>query len=694
MSGKIVRFPGPRPDPASPSRTQRPGSQSSVDETDPTSRRPAPRPILPRWALHPREAASTARWWVTHALHVAGFQVVRAPKYAARLVALAVPRGLWRAVSSLARYLTQPEARPLEARAIQAGDAASYLELASARRDRMRARLLTVAASSILGITALVMAFLLWPPALLIAAALALAAAGAAGRSRDRPLFEHATATNPRRKLSTDVLIRAFCAAGLAKDTDPISFAAPICRDGAGWLALIDLPYGVKASTALKKREDLAAALDIDEVQVFLSRIRGKDGSARRLSLWVADTDPYATRPPITPLSSIESIDFWKPLPFGLDARQREVELTMVWSSLLIGAIPRMGKTFAARLPAAAAALDPHVRLIVFDGKGGKDWQPLQAVAHRYGSGVRVAVVEHLAHTLQALIEDMNARYETLRTLPHDLCPEGKLTPAASHNRSLRMPLTLVCIDEVQRYLEHPDWGKAILEALIELAKVGPAAGIMLVLATQRPDSKTLPEGLRGQIGTRLALKVMNWQSSETILGAGSYPALDASKLLRSHKGVGILLGADDGEAAEADARIVRTHLMDLPTLQQIVDRGRELRTKAGTLSGVAAGEEAIPENVTPRLLEDVAAVFSAGETKLWSETIVARLAEADPNAYHGWSPTDLASALRPYGIGTHQVWAQSEDGSSANRRGIARDAVLDALAASIDASKRTGDDR
>jgi S-DNA-T family DNA segregation ATPase FtsK/SpoIIIE len=51
------------------------------------------------------------------------------------------------------------------------------------------------------------------------------------------------------------------------------------------------------------------------------------------------------------------SVDFWKRFPFGLDARRRPIPLSLVWSSLLVGAIPRMGKTFAARLPVAAAAL-------------------------------------------------------------------------------------------------------------------------------------------------------------------------------------------------------------------------------------------------------------------------------------------------------------------------------------------------
>ena len=58
---------------------------------------------------------------------------------------------------------------------------------------------------------------------------------------------------------------------------------------------------------AIKRREDLAAGLDIDEVQVFLSRHRGRDGSARRVTLWVADEDPYAEKPPVSPLATLES---------------------------------------------------------------------------------------------------------------------------------------------------------------------------------------------------------------------------------------------------------------------------------------------------------------------------------------------------------------------------------------------------
>jgi S-DNA-T family DNA segregation ATPase FtsK/SpoIIIE len=342
-----------------------------------------------------------------------------------------------------------------------------------------------------------------------------------------------------------------------------------------------------------------------------------------------------------------------------------------------------MGKTNAARLPAAAAALDPHTRMLIFDGKGGKDWKPFEQVAHFYAAGVRQPVVEALVQVLVDAVEDMNTRYERMASLPDDICPEGKVTPHITRRASYGMPLTVIFIDEVHRYLEHPEHGKTICGLLTDVAKAGPAAGYMLVLATQRPDTKTVPEGLRGQIGTRFALRTMNWQASETILGAGTYTAgLDSSKFLRTHLGVGILLGNDDNQATDGEAVTVRTHLLDLTALRRLCDRARRLRIEAGTLSGTAAGDEVIAEAPQRRLLDDVLDVFEPGEDRVWSETICARLAGEWPDVYDGWDPTALANALRAFAVETAQVWGRTQSGEGANRRGVARQAVLDAIAA------------
>jgi S-DNA-T family DNA segregation ATPase FtsK/SpoIIIE len=237
-------------------------------------------------------------------------------------------------------------------------------------------------------------------------------------------------------------------------------------------------------------------------------------------------------------------------------------------------------------------------------------------------------------------------------------------------------------VDEVHRYLEHPEHGKTICALLTELAKAGPAAGYMLVLATQRPDTKTVPEDLRGQIGTRFALRTMNWQASETILGAGTYTAgLDSSKFLRTHLGVGILLGNDDQQATDGEAITVRTHLLDLGALRKLAARGREARIKAGTLTGTAAGETVIAETAQRRLLDDVLDVFEPGEERAWSETICNRLADRWPDNYDGWDATTLANVLRTFGIETAQVWGRTPTGEGANRRGVARQHLLDAIA-------------
>ena len=645
------------------------------------------RPVLPGWLAHPVSAGRRGLSWRAH---VVAFHGLRTPEYAARAVKWA-PRGVHRTAVGLARWSVDAEGRELRWSAVARDDAREYLHLSRQRNQRVHNRVPAVLLLAGLFAVAVGLGVWLspWSPATRWAVVVAVVAGfGAAGAPVDRPWIEHATVPAKARRITPDLLLQAFAAAKLCSlDPDrapgPIRFASPVAHDGPGVRAMIDLPAGVTAIDAVGRREKIAAGLDIDEFRVFLERVRGTAGSARRVVVWVADRDPYETASPQSPLAAAKVWDFWRPFPFGADARGRTVSVPLVWSSLLIGSIPRMGKTNAARVPAAAAALDPHTRMLIFDGKGGKDWKPFEQVAHFYAAGVRQPVVEALVQVLVDAVEDMNTRYERMASLPDDICPEGKVTPHITRRSTYGMPLTVIFIDEVHRYLEHPEHGKTICGLLTDVAKAGPAAGYMLVLATQRPDTKTVPEGLRGQIGTRFALRTMNWQASETILGAGTYTAgLDSSKFLRTHLGVGILLGNDDNQATDGEAVTVRTHLLDLTSLRRLCDRARRLRIEAGTLTGTAAGDQVIAEAPQRRLLDDVLDVFEPGEDRVWSETICARLAGQWPDVYDGWDPTALANALRAFAVETGQVWGRTQAGEGANRRGVARQAVLDAIAA------------
>jgi S-DNA-T family DNA segregation ATPase FtsK/SpoIIIE len=622
------------------------------------------------------------------------FHFVRLPAYVGRAVAW-TPRGLLRATVGLWRWSTDAEARDLRWWAIETQDVLGYMHLSHQRNDRVRAR----GAVAVL-LVALVLAVVAvgWsdPASRLFVLAGVVAVGGWFGRPADRPLFDHPVVAPSGVRITPDLLVEAFCAAKLCnKHEDPdrhqtITFRTPVHRDGRGWRALFDLPSGHPASKAIGRREPIAAGLGIDEVRVFLDRVRGDDGSARRVTMWVADSDPYAAPPVPSPLAKAPKWNVWDGVPFGVDARGRLVTLFVLFTSLLTGAIPRMGKTYAARLLAAGAALDPLVRQAVFDGKGGADWRPFTKVAWRCGFGARDAVAAHLAQVLEECLADMERRYDTLGALPHDVCPESKITPAICANRRLDLVPVLISIDEVQEYLGHSVYGGPILDALVRLAKVGPAVGYMLNLATQRPSVEVIPADLRDVIGTRFALRTMTWQGSDAILGAGSHSAgLDASKFQRSHKGVGILHGADDGELADEGPQTVRTHLLDREALELVCDRGRALRLAAGTLEGAATGEDLVDDRPARNVLDDIAAVFGAGEQKLWSETICARLADEHPESYGGWGPVELAAALGPHNVDTAQVWGRDETGKGRNRRGVDRQAVLDALAARTNATPR-----
>ena len=268
-----------------------------------------------------------------------------------------------------------------------------------------------------------------------------------------------------------------------------------------------------------------------------------------------------------------------------------------------MGAIPRQGKTFAIRLPAAGLILDPYTRLYVFDGKGGKDWDAAEQVTYRFVRGDDLdhayAVRDHLAE----LVAEVQSRFARMATLDDDACPESKITPAMSRDPNLGMPITAVIIDEVHVFLENPTreqvggkkttLGDYIADLLTYLARKGPATGIIVILATQRPDSTTIPSRLRAVLGSRFALRVMDWRDSNIMLGEQmNTRGYDASTLLSSHKGVGIL--RPDGETdagADVLAMTVRTYYMPNPQWRQICTRGRALRESAGTLAGHAADD-------------------------------------------------------------------------------------------------------
>lgn len=558
------------------------------------------------------------------------------------------------------------------------------------QRYRVRRRVWTLGSVAFTGSAVMVGTLIQGPVTLWVTGATVSGVLAVAGRRKDGS--GRGAVIKPRSigwTMTGEDIVGAFRDAKLIGKDDPLALVERPHREGDGWAFIVDLPAGRKASTVIAKKEDLASAMAVDEVQVIAERVRGKGGHAGRLSLWFADDDPYSTAPVPSPLATAESWNFWQPPPFGHTARGQLVPLPMVWTSLLVGAIPRMGKTYVMRLPLTAAALDPHVRLIVADGKGGKDHRPYAQVAHRYIPNARAESVVRLISVLEEVAADVEDRFGRLAEMDDDICPESKVTPELTRDPAYNMPITVIGIDEIQNYLEDetpldPDEpkgkkrGQRVLELLTFIAKTGPAAGFVLILATQKPDGQVLPDKLRGQLGTRFALRVMTWQASETILGAGTYKGgMDASRLLKGHKGVGLLLGADGETDLDAgDAITVKTHLLEIKGVRAACQRGRALREEAGTLTGDAAGDKEVselPEEVAARIEEEAARATPTEPTTsddVVDAEIVDELPEvlslllgvigeeergivstADLAARIGWDAKRLGEALRAAGV-------------------------------------------
>ncbi|MER7114078.1 cell division protein FtsK [Saccharomonospora azurea] len=551
------------------------------------------------WRSSPRIPSSLkSRELFVQALKDATVAVLRSPWRYLR----AVVRGVLAAFRWWRKWVTVRDYREAAEEAQKLADRFTEIRALTLFRWKVTGAAIVALAMAVVVTTVVYGSGPVWTTALVASAVLAWL-----GRKKDGSPGRKPTLAGPRTlgwTIDPQVLVDAFRDAKLIGKDETLRLVERATRVGDGWAVTVDLPATRKAADVIKHREALASALAVDEIQLIVERVRGNGGHAGRVSMWVADEDPYATPPKRTPLLGASHWDAWRPVPFGVDARGRRIDLPLVWTSLLVGAIPRQGKTFATRLAAAGLVLDAHTRLYVADFKAGKDWMAAEQVAHRFLSGDEPSDVLTLKDWLVELIAEVQGRYRRMRELDDETCPESKLTPAMSRDPSLNMPVTVLVIDEVQVPLEDRTpvevqgrkmtAGEYVGELLTWLAKKAPAAGVVLILATQRPDSKTIPSGLRAVLGTRFALRVMDWRDSNIVLGEQmNTRGYDSSRLLPSHKGVGIL--RPDGETdtgADAVAVTVRTYYMPGEDWQEICRRGRALREAAGTLTGHAAGED------------------------------------------------------------------------------------------------------
>ncbi|MBT2234461.1 FtsK/SpoIIIE domain-containing protein [Nonomuraea sp. NEAU-A123] len=651
------------------------------------ARRQERSPLIPVWLKSRADALQVLKWQAEHTGYVLAYHVLHTPKYAAKLTARS-PAGAWRLLVELVRWLFDLEGRPVRRAAVSKEQAAEYLALARQRDGRVKARLWTVLVGAItlvlVGIFVAVAAPT-WAHWAIIG--VLVSAAGLIGSPADKPLLDRAVISSHVRKLTSDQVVDALGSLGistinqaLGKSGRGITFPAPIMRDGPGWRAEIDLPLGVTVSEVLDKRDKLASGLRRALGCVWPEPV--SEEHPGRLVLWVGDQEMRKARQPAWPLLKSGQVSLFDPIPYGNDQRGRPIKILLMFANVLIGSMPRYGKTFALRVLLLACALDPLAELRLFELKGTGDLSALEKVAHHYAKGATDTAKAACVASLAEVYAELDRRAEVIDGLPRHQAPEFKVTPELAAHKDLGLHPMVVAIDECQELFADDEYGQEAAKYATAIIKRGPALGIILILATQRPDKDSLPKAISANAGIRICLRVMGWQENDMILGTGLHQAgVKATMFTLNDKGIAWAVGIAE------DPLIVRSAYLDGPTSELIAERAYQLRQAAGTLSGQAIGQEPA-KRASYDLLADILTVTTANEEKLWDRTVVDRLAELRPDAYGQWAGLEddaktatLTARLKEYGVKTEDTWGRDSAGKGRNRKGFNRADVTQALA-------------
>lgn len=643
------------------------------------ARRQERSPLVPVWLRSRADALQVLKWQAEHTGYVLAYHTLRIPKYAAKLLAR-TPAGAWRLLVELVRWLFDLEGRPVRRAAVSKEEAAEYLALSRQRDSRVKTRLWTLligAITLVLASSFVAVAAPTWAHWAIIGAL--IASVGLIGSPADQPLLDRAVVPSRVRRLTGDQVLDALGSLGisainqaLGKSGRGITFSAPIMRDGPGWRAEVDLPLGVTVSEVLEKRGKLASGLRRALGCVWPEPV--SEEHPGRLVLWVGDQEMRKAKQPAWPLLKSGQVSLFDPIPYGNDQRGRPVSILLMFANVLIGSMPRYGKTFALRVLLLACALDPLAELRLFELKGTGDLSALEKVAHHYAKGATDAAKAACLASLTEVYAELDRRAEVIDGVPRHQAPEFKVAPELAARRDLGLHPMVVAIDECQELFADDEYGEEAAKYATAIIKRGPALGIILILATQRPDKDSLPKAISANAGIRICLRVMGWQENDMILGTGMHQAgVKATMFTLNDKGISWAVGIAE------DPIIVRSAYLDGPTSELIAERAHQLRQAAGTLSGQAIGQEP-PQRVSYDLLADILAVTTVREKKIWNGTVVDRLAEFRPDAYRQWADLEddaktatLTARLKEYGVKTEDTWGRDAAGKGRNRKGFAR---------------------
>ena len=190
-------------------------------------------------------------------------------------------------------------------------------------------------------------------------------------------------------------------------------------------------------------------------------------------------------------------------------------------------------------------------RIRVIDPKAGIDFPWVREMPHLEGD--LITQQSGAIKVFEGLVAEMERRNRLLAS--------ARVTKLTHYNKKVtpeeRLPRIWLFHDEFADWMLVDEYRNAVENHVTRLGIKARAAGINLVLVTQRPDKDALPMQLRANLSNRLVLKVADKRNSELVLdAAGAECLLGGGHLAAKLSGEGkIILAqvpyADEDEIAE-----------------------------------------------------------------------------------------------------------------------------------------------
>lgn len=373
------------------------------------------------------------------------------------------------------------------------------------------------------------------------------------------------------------------------------------------------------------------------ERQVYVYRVSGSDV----IRIVVLDADPWL-RPTTTPsfVTRPRELNLWKDDvdlatgPDGVRWLRRMVEAGD-GGGMIGGGAPRQGKTTFLRALVSAILLDPFANLRMIDGKA-IDFEPVRPLAASFVGEPNMddrKLLAAVTKLLDQMVTELKRRRELLVQLDVDNLDE-KL--AREHG----MPTEWIVIDELAALTEDLlSIDKAAVARLIELlsflVRMGPAVGIFVIMATQRPSEKSMPPALKGMVLFRFAFRVGDQAASMAIMSrAGAQWRADLLPEGKAYKGLALV----------RDVGPVRMDYVSRDDLKRVAAYAAKIRQRFSGGGMVTPDDPGLdgPPDVPPLL---AAALAAAGdEDRVPTDRILGALGP-------GHTAESLAAGLRPYGV-------------------------------------------